>query len=91
MRFVIKQVRSSGELWLVRLAGHGVWGAQERARVFATKAASEARLAGLRAAADGFIEIAAVRDAVSGVAVSPDEGPQETAEPNSGSLMPAVS
>jgi hypothetical protein len=44
-------------MWLVRAAGRGVWGAEERACIFATKAAARSTAAALQAAADGEIII----------------------------------
>ncbi len=78
MRYhVIKQVRPSGELWLVRMAGHGVWGGQERARIFRNRTVAETCLSKLRAAPDGSMEIATLEDSVSGISVLPNEESSE--------------
>jgi hypothetical protein len=72
MRYVIKQIKPTGELWLVRKAGQGVWGSYERACIFITRAAAEACLGRLKAGDDGTIEIAPVQDAGPDIAVLPD-------------------
>jgi hypothetical protein len=77
VRYVIKQVRPSGELWLVRVAVHGIWGAQERACTFASRARATARAAKVCAAPDGSIEIAHFQGVVSAVVVLPNDDRSE--------------
>jgi hypothetical protein len=90
MRYVVKQVRPSGELWLVRLAGQGVWGARDRARIFANRTIAETCLSKLRAAPDGSMEIATLQDAVSGISVVPNEEPSEAEDSQLGSAVQAI-
>jgi hypothetical protein len=66
MRFVIKQVRPFGELWLVRMSARGVWGGQERARTFLNRTAAEACLSKLRPSPDASLEIAPLEAAANG-------------------------
>jgi hypothetical protein len=49
MRFAIKSLRGSGEMWLVRASARAVWGGPDRARMFMTKANAEACLGRIRA------------------------------------------
>jgi hypothetical protein len=87
MRFVIKQIRPSGELWLVRMAGKGVWGAQERARIFVRRTTAETCLSKLQAASDGSIEIVTLQDVVSGISVLPNNEPSEAAAASTPELV----
>jgi hypothetical protein len=66
MRFVIKQVRPCGELWLVRMSARGIWGGQERARTFLNRAAAQACLKKLRPSPDASLEIAPLEVAANG-------------------------
>jgi hypothetical protein len=59
MRFVIKSVGPSGEMWLVRMAGRGVWGGQVRARTFINRASAESCLGKLRTTAEPSLEVVA--------------------------------
>ena len=77
MRFVIKQARPSGELWLVRMSARGVWGGHERARMFLNQANAEACLSKLQPGPGISLEIAPLGDSVSGISVLPNEGPSE--------------
>jgi hypothetical protein len=79
MKFVIKQVRPSGELYLVRMSGKGVWGGQERARIFLNRTVAETCLSKLQVAGAGSIEIVPLRDVVSGISVLPNDEPSEAA------------
>ena len=89
MRYVIKQVRPSGELWLVRLALHGIWGAEERACIFVSRARAAACLVKLRAAADGSMEIAPLPKVASAVVVLPndDRSEQDVFQPDSAATV----
>jgi hypothetical protein len=49
MRFAIKSLRTSGDMWLVRASARAVWGGPDRARMFITKANAEACLGRIRA------------------------------------------
>jgi hypothetical protein len=79
MRYVIKRVRPSGELWIVRMSarGVGVWGGQERARIFLNRTVAETCLSKLRATRDGSMEIVALQEAVSGITIVPNDEPSE--------------
>jgi hypothetical protein len=69
MRFVIKQVRPFGELWLVRMSARGVWGSQERALTFLNRAAAEACLSKLRPSPDASLEIAPLEVAANSYSI----------------------
>jgi len=77
MRYVIKRVRPSGELWLVRMSARGVWGGQEWARIFWNGTVAETCLSKLRAGSDGSMEIVTLQEAVSGISVVPNDEPSE--------------
>ena len=79
MRFVIKQVRPSGEFWLVRMSVRGVWGGQERARTFINRASAETCLRKLRPAPEASLLIALPEHAASGSSVVPTEDLPEPA------------
>src|SRR5260221_3424930 len=75
MKYIIKQIRPCKEVWLVRMAGHGVWGAKERARTFRNRAGAMNCLGKLRAAPDGSMEIAILDAADSGTTVLANDPP----------------
>ena len=70
MRFVIRQISPLGERWLIRATPRGVWGQQERARRFFTKATAERWAAQYRrffaSAAVGVIEDPGQRTHIEG-------------------------
>jgi len=83
MRYVIKQVTASGELWLVRATKKktGVWGARERAYGFFRRPTAERWIAKLGSAGGLTLEI--VEIAVSppaAVPPSPAPAPGEIEE-----------
>jgi hypothetical protein len=79
MRFTIKQVRPSGEFWLVRVSARGVWGGEERARTFLNRASAEMCLGKLRPGAYASLQIAHLGDPVSEHSVMPAGVPSEPA------------